>query len=179
MKKYSEIKDQLHTGDVILFHRQEGWRGLVGWIISKVTASPFTHCGIILDVGNRHLLIEAREAIGVTLRPLGDVKKPFKIFQMQDLNKACEDKLIEYLSAHLGHRYDWMGALFAAFRLPMNNKRWYCSEFVGNVLLQVITPDEKEAAKLAVAPTPSIINDFLEKNNFTSFWVQAPKRNKD
>ncbi len=167
MKKYSEIREQLSTGDVVLFHRQEGWRGFVSWIISKVTGSPFTHCGMVLKIGERIMLVEARETMGVTMRPLSDIQVSFKIFHIEKIT-GFEEVLADEMLSKIGAKYDWFGAFLAAFKLPRKNNRWFCSEFVGEVL-------ERAEYHLHKVPTPADINNYLEKNNTANVWVKAPK----
>lgn len=168
MKRYSEIRGQLSTGDVVLFHRQEGLRGWLGWVISKVTGSPFTHCGIALWLWGRVMLVEAREGIGVTMRPLSDVQQDFKVFQTS-IRVKDEDGIVELVSAAMGKKYDWLGALLSPFKILLKNERYFCSQFVGDVLYHDGFED------ISVYAPPAHINNYLEKQNIPSLWVQAPK----
>ncbi len=46
MTTYEEIRDELKTGDIVLF----GGKGLISWLIKKITHNHYSHIGMIVKI---------------------------------------------------------------------------------------------------------------------------------
>lgn len=167
---YYDIRPQMENGDVIFFTPKHalGWGQLIAWW----TKSPIVHCGLVLRYGGRILLLEASETGWVRLYPLSKAKHNFlwvtlKLSSQGTWNDAMEEVAMD----RIGNRYDYLGALLAAFNKQRKNNKFYCSELVLDLLQAAGLVDNRQAFT-----TPADVYNHLTKNlqypvNWVSFDV--------
>ena len=147
--KFSEVSDQIKTGDILLFQGH----GLFSWLIKLRTRSVYSHAGIVQRIKtnghSRVWVIEALEPFGVRLFPLqryllnGD---DIDWYQIVDPNVSGE-KIADYAIEQVGDHYSFRGlfygfttfgrflrsiaALHKASKLARwSPKNWFCSQLV-------------------------------------------------
>ncbi|GHV01553.1 hypothetical protein AGMMS49521_2020 [Campylobacterota bacterium] len=99
--------------------------------IALWTHGGFSHCEILLDNGNM---------VSASQRENRVREKPHKYnpkkWEYVDLNYDYEQtqKVEEFLSAHIGNKYDWVG--ISGFVLPIKQakSKWFCSELCAAAL---------------------------------------------
>jgi hypothetical protein len=149
--KYSRIRNNLRTGDLILF----SGRGFISWIIQKFTRSRWSHIGMIIKESEFDMTllwesttlskiktIHGEEKRGVAIRPLSEVVNGYKgiiglrllrerltevnIETLKDLRKEFKNKDYERSTLELFRSaYDWVGG---SNRRDLSSV--FCSELV-------------------------------------------------
>lgn len=96
-------------------------------------ASRWSHCAIV-DL-HHNVVIEAVLFRGVVETPLVRWLDKYPSHEFVEIECPHPDAAIEFASAQVGKRYDYLGALGAPFRAPWGrNGRWYCSELLESAL---------------------------------------------
>ncbi len=111
---HSELKE----GDIVFMHSSSRQSPL----IAAATASPWTHCGVIVMKNGEPWVLEAVSPVNVT--PWKEWKKRAKS-GITSMKRYTEDEVHISYSKYLGRPYD------TAFRF--GNKAWYCSELVYDI----------------------------------------------
>jgi len=150
--KYEQIKDLIHSGDIILC----SGKSLFSKLIKRFTDSIWSHVGFLLRVDQigRVVVMESVESKGVQVVPLSHYVsnyegggKPYQGDVLIARHSHFDESSINHLSRHavdlLGHRYDNSEILRISARIALSsflNKRkhdplqrdneYICSEYV-------------------------------------------------
>lgn len=166
MKKYSEIRQKMESGDVLFFkpRRFLGWGKVIQWW----TGSALVHCGLVIRFGGRIFLLEASETGFVRLYPLRKIERSFLWVSLKMSNNGIwNDKLEEVAMDRVGSRYDYLGAFLAGLKKQRKNGRYYCSELVLDVLQAASFIENRNSFY-----TPADVHSYLTKNlQAPSSWV--------
>lgn len=118
-----ENKNELsfRDGDVIF----QKIPGELGERISAITASPVTHCGIVIVDNDEVKIIEAADTVKVT--PIKDwiaagIEKKFALARKENLTEDQCDSIIKEALGMSGRKYD--------FKYEWDDDKVYCSELV-------------------------------------------------
>ena len=179
-------KQNLQTGDVLLFTNSEGWGTWLGRMIKWGTHSNWTHSAIILkdpDFINptlKGLYIwesgleiagpdpqDGKHKFGVQIAPLAEIENKGKIFVRRAKNhekyftkeKLKEIHSVVYKTPYDYNPLDWIQALLKFDLNPQKTDRFWCSAFVGYIYTQCgLLPEDTDWSIL----TP---NDFDVTSN--------------
>ncbi len=159
-KPYTEAREDIQSGDVIFFEPKQklGWGKLITWW----TKSNYSHVGMAIRAIGRVWILEASETGRVKLVPLSG-KGDFTLIQ------TCLDfsKIEDIACAKVDAKYDYLGALKAAFGRSRNNDSYYCSELITDLLIKAGLP------YLRHPQTPaSLFNYFTEYQEFNIIEVK-------
>lgn len=153
---YAEIRDDLNTGDVVLFQGTGLFSLVIRWVCSFFSHQPtmYSHVGMIVREGHRILLFESTTLngkSGVQINPFSTVVKSYKgRLWVRHLRTDLQDWQVKVLTAFieqsLGKKYDPREVISAATPWHVfkgDNKRFFCSELVIRVyqLWKLITTD--------------------------------------
>lgn len=129
--KYSEIRDEIRTGDLILFKGRSFWSR----VIQFRTLSRFSHCGFALwlhDEDHKHrrlMLVESKEAIGARMVPLTDAMRrgsDVHWFPLEDYDEVDRDAVFVFTMTSLGSPYAPVWQFVRSFGLVT---RWLCDRW--------------------------------------------------
>lgn len=138
IKKYTELREQIQHGDIVLFRG----RGIISGSIQWLDKSYYSHAGLVFMTGNRRFVLDStgpgvhpdflslRMKEGHTdfciIRP--------KVWHPLAINKAMDDVMN---TAELGLQYDFalifqiaLFRLMGASQKHQSKRRCICSEFV-------------------------------------------------
>lgn len=132
---YKSIRPTVRSGDVLAFEA----KSFVGRLISAWTGSRYSHVGIAMWLAAagaepRLFLLESRSRTGVTMRLLSGVGPCWYL----PTNIQWTVEVNQFIWPQLGNaRYDWRSILRRLrFRPAKRDGSYYCSEFVGEVLMR-------------------------------------------
>ncbi len=156
--EHNKIRGAIKSGDIIFFKGKSLWGRLIRWW----TKSPYSHVGMALVGFGRVWLLEASETGQVRLIPLSK-KGNFTLVKTGLNFSLIEDEAC----LKVGQRYDYLGAIKAAFKLSRNNQKYYCSELVAELLI-------KAGFQYLYHPqTPALLLNYLtEYQEFTTIEVK-------
>ncbi len=172
--KYDSIRPTVRSGDVLAFEAKT----FVGRLISAWTGSRYSHVGIAMWLAAsgaepRLFLLESRGRRGVTMRLLSGIGPcwylPTNIQWTVDVN--------QFIWPRLGNaNYDW-NSIFRRlmFRAAKRDGAYYCSEFVGEVLVRGGFPVTEEAFR----DPGAIVQGVLRYGPGQIFWLSIPKKSLD
>lgn len=166
--KYEDIRDQLRTGDLVLF----GGKGWISDAIKFVRRSPVSHVEVVLE---SKLLVEGEPAQGRMVLLIGSTtlrgKTGVQVNRMSTILEAYrgrvwvarlsaatrdrfdEQSFLDYMLHQNGKPYDvWqlLPFLLPFLPVPDDDKRLYCSELVARGFARSgILPRSFRAGKVA------------------------------
>jgi uncharacterized protein YycO len=112
----------LQDGDIVFSGSTSGQ----GAAISKATASPFTHCGIVFKHEGRWMVLEAVQPVGVTTLEKFMASADKDTFTARRLKTAVAAEALQkarkWATAQVGIDYD--------LQFSWDDKKLYCSELV-------------------------------------------------
>jgi hypothetical protein len=124
MKKvnHNEIHLFLKEGDILLFRH----KGLFGWLVSKYSASDYSHVGIVHVIDGEYYCLEFREFIGCRMYSLKeyikencgriDVFRPAASIQFNgtsiSFNEEVAGKITAHAKTYVGQKYSWYTIFF-------------------------------------------------------------------
>jgi hypothetical protein len=155
MTEYGQIRHLIQPGDVVAF----GGKGFVSWAIKRITRSPVSHVGIVLDTdaldrmwgaepdGTRSVLLIESTSLdgktGVLVNRLSQIIDRYRgdiwwlPLNSEARAKLDEGRFFEFLMRQEGKSYDYMQACLSVFRwlpMPESFRRMYCSELAVGAL---------------------------------------------
>lgn len=68
MSTYENLRSAIRSGDLLLFRGHGFWSS----VIRRATKSDYCHCGVAWVVSGRVMVLEARQATGVSVRMLSE-----------------------------------------------------------------------------------------------------------
>lgn len=133
--EYSTIRPMVRSGDVLAFEPST----FFGRAISKWTGSRYAHVGIAMWLAAtgaepRLFLLESRGGTGVAMRLLSGVGSCWYL----PTNIQWTVEVNQFIWPRLGNaHYDWRSIFRRVFfRRAKRDGRYFCSEFVGEVLIR-------------------------------------------
>ena len=134
MKKYSEIRDKIETGDVLAWSKSgpwTNWHNIQIGIVRMGTMSEYNHVGMAYVLQGRVFVVEAVVPM-IRIYPLSKelpfywIKTPFR------LNDEHEAKLLN----RVGLPYSKWEAIKSAFSKDTNGQsHWECAKLVNQTLM--------------------------------------------
>ena len=125
--KYSEVRDNIKTGDLVFYHDSNPF----AWLIRWKTTSYWDHCGIVIDFGGRKWLCESAPFKGPHLMLLSDRLPHMVLHRHADLSSTA----IDFAFAQFKLKYSYINAIRAGVGLRSDAKGLVCSEYVGKILI--------------------------------------------
>lgn len=135
---YRDVRPEFTTGDLLCFRG----RGLASWLIRTLTASEYSHVGLVYRFEDRVYCLEA-VATGVRLIIMSELVKRYRggidYFALRGVIAAERRGAIGFAFQQLGKLFDRAGLLrFLAFLLfgsrarvrARHKAQWFCSEMV-------------------------------------------------
>ncbi|QIW88693.1 hypothetical protein P59_096 [Bacillus phage P59] len=129
------------SGDVI-FYRPEG---PVGWIISKVSRSPYSHVSLAID---SNTVIEADRFVKSRFADLTYNKEIHHVYRLRDVTEAQRQKIVEVASTFTGVGYNYskivslfLRLVFNVTKSPFNNaNKLICSDIIDKAFIMAKVP---------------------------------------
>ena len=124
---------EIQAADVI-FYRP---KSIIGWVISKVTNSPYSHVALAID---SNTLIEANRFIKTRVVPIEYDNKITHIYRLDNVTQEERDRIVSIALSYEGTDYDYaqifemfVRIVFRIKRTLFNNQqKLTCSEVVDN-----------------------------------------------
>jgi len=125
--------EPIQSADVI-FYRPKSF---IGWVISKVTNSPYSHVALAID---SNTLIEANRFIKTRVVPIEYDNKITHIYRLDNVTQEERDRIVSIALSYEGTDYDYaqifemfVRIVFRIKRTLFNNQqKLTCSEVVDN-----------------------------------------------
>jgi hypothetical protein len=129
------------AGDVI-FYRPEG---PIGWIISKVSRSPYSHVSLAIDSDT---VIEADRFVKSRFADLLYNKEIHHVYRLRDITEEQRQKIVEVASTFTGIEYNYSKIISLFLRLvfnvtksPFNNaNKLICSDIIDKAFIMAKVP---------------------------------------
>jgi len=164
---YSQYRDQIKTGDAILFSSN---RSFIGWIIQKLTHSNFNHAAGVVRLEefsgmiDRIYLAEAKFKVCFTRLSYILEKYNGSIYLVKLRSEM--DPIRPYIASSylddLGKFYDFKGCIGNIFgRVPMDTTHLFCSELWWHGILDGYDKYRKEWGS-DIKPVGSLVSNSLE-----------------
>ena len=127
---YQEIRDELKSGDIIVACKgnMQSFNGLISLFIRIVTASSYSHVGVVVKLGNRCFVVEATPPV-VRLYPLSKLDSFYVIKMEQALSREDENRLFEYVGMPYS---DWNSVASYFTGKPLANGKLQCAQLVSS-----------------------------------------------
>lgn len=127
---YREIRDELKSGDIIVSCKgnMQTFNGFISLFIRIVTASSYSHVGVVVKLGNRCFVVEATPPV-VRLYPLSKLDSFYVIKMEQALSKDDENRLFEYVGMPYS---DWNSVVSYFTGKPLANGKLQCAQLVSS-----------------------------------------------
>lgn len=128
--KYQEIRDELKSGDIIVACKgnMQSFNGFISLFIRIVTASSYSHVGVVIKLGNRCFVVEATPPV-VRLYPLSKLDSFYVIKMEQALSREDENRLFEYVGLPYS---DWNSIVSYFTGKPLANGKLQCAQLVSS-----------------------------------------------
>ena len=181
---YNSIKDQMQTGDCLLWSSQS----VVGWLIRKFSKADVNHAGLVIRPHNlghfkdRRFTLEALEK-GIILRLLSERLRHYKgkvyLYPLKDEYDDKRDAIAKWAIKQEGTPYDYKSLFKQAFaRVFVDLKELFCSEicYAGYWTVEIIKHHGKLLSEM-IAPTPGEMPDLgIFKDPVLIYDSQTDKR---
>ena len=134
-KKYAELRDVIRSGDLLFFRADSHGtirQKIERWLVMKFTASPFTHVGMVLIMGNRRWCVDMTTK-GLSPRLLSTVGD----FDIVPLPRPIKESTAWWICSKFGtlNYSRWRAILGGLGLLPDGeSESSMCAEFVADVL---------------------------------------------
>lgn len=124
---YSEIRDELETGDLVAWDTTEieDFFDFILFIYSKVFRVKYTHVGVVVKFGSRIFVLEAIPPV-VRLVPLS-AKRDFYLIKTK-APVLFRENGINYLFKFIGRKYSILDFVRTMLKLKSSDEDFYCSE---------------------------------------------------
>jgi uncharacterized protein YycO len=128
-------------GDVI-FYRP---RGIIGWVISKLSRSPYSHVSLAIDSDT---IIEADRFVKSRFADLHYDKEIHHVYRLRDITEEQRQKIVEVASTFTGVDYDYskifslfLRLVFNVAKSPFNNaNKLICSDIIDKAFITAKVP---------------------------------------
>lgn len=156
MKKYSEIRNSICSGDLVAWSHR-GIKSLYDlkiWFVTLFTQSRYTHVGVAWCIGDRVFVIEAVMPL-VRIYPLSKTGDFYHINQNFEWTEEVESLALSIV----GEEYSQLQAIEAPIRTPSRDSKWQCAEFYAVIAKEL-------GADLGNIYTPqAIVEASLQRHN--------------
>lgn len=127
---YREIRDKLKSGDIIVASKgnMKSFNGFLSLLVRVVTASSYSHVGIVVKLGKRCFVVEATPPV-VRLYPLSQLDSFYVIKMEKSLSREDEDRLFRYVGLPYS---DWNSFASYFTRRPLDNGKLQCAQLVSS-----------------------------------------------
>lgn len=163
---YRSIRPAVRSGDVLAFEAKT----FVGRLISTWTGSRYSHVGIAMWLAAtgaepRLFLLESRGSTGVTMRLLSGIGPCWYL----PTNIQWTVEVNQFIWPRLGNAlYDWRSIVRRLFfRQAKRDGAYYCSEFVGEVLIR----GGFRIREQSFSDPGSLIQDVLRFGPGQMYWL--------
>lgn len=131
MNKYSEYRQSIRTGDVLVWSRRYNGslRDIAPWFIRLFTQSEYNHVGIAYVINDRVMVMEAVTPL-IRMVPLSE-HLPCYLLHMDGLSAEAESKAFSLIGKG---RYSVLESIKSYFGINSNKNRWQCVEYAKEVL---------------------------------------------
>ena len=136
-KNYAELRGAIRSGDLLFFRADSHGtirQKIERWLVMKFTSSPFTHCGMVLIMGNRRWCVDMTTK-GLAPRLLSTVGD-FDIVPLPR-NLQIKPSTASWICSKFGtlNYSRWRAILGGLGLLPDGeSESSMCAEFVADVL---------------------------------------------
>jgi len=153
MHNYSEYKQNIQTGDLLLWNtsRVTSFLSLFMILIQKILHTKYSHVGIAIVLGDRYMILEAQVPV-VRLIPISSSRD----FYHLPLNLNITNKQYNFLFNSLGIRYSLIDLFTYIFRLGNNKNSYYCSELAADFYSNIGLIDDSESGI-----NPKVLSDKM------------------
>jgi uncharacterized protein YycO len=143
----------IQPGDVIFYKPS----GLIGWVISKITKSPYSHVAIAVDSDT---ILESNRFITTRLANIEKGKKVYHVYRLNGVTEIQQRDIVEHSMTTLGTKYDYLQILGLFFRyvfrlnyLSFNqHNKFICSENIDYAFLMSNIPRRDLQNLLDISP---------------------------
>ena len=127
---YLKIRDKLKSGDIIVACKgnMKSVKGFLSLLVRVVTASSYSHVGIVLKLGNRCFVVEATPPV-VRLYPLSKLESFYVIKMDRSLSREDENRLFDYVGLPYS---DWNSIASYCTGRPVVNGKLQCAQLVSS-----------------------------------------------
>lgn len=133
MRRYSDIRESIKTGDVLAWSEGgswNSWRNIQLNLIKLVTQSRYNHVGIAYVVGGRVFVVEAVVPF-IRIFPLSRLTPFYLLSTNFNINRDTEESLL----AKVGLPYSKWEAIKSVFTKDTNGQEvWECAKLVNQTL---------------------------------------------
>lgn len=126
--RYQEARDQIQSGDVILFRGS----GPVAWLIRVLTHSLFDHAAVAWVIGGRVLVVEARMLGGVQVHALSQRLADHASWLSSGI--PLDAPRLKVAIQDLDAPYSFSNCFRALRNLPGRRGQFECAQLVAAVL---------------------------------------------
>ena len=172
--KYSEIRDQLRTGDLVSWkiNKLDSIFSFILYLYQKILKPRSVHVGVVLKMNGRLFVVEARPPC-VRLYPLSMMED----FSYVPVGLPENDKHVDYLLENMGVSYSLVkDYIRGKLGLKRTTNGLYCSEEAFAFYVKVGMFKEEEFGKIGVLPD-SIIEAVMKKTGGDFIDVVVDKEN--
>lgn len=126
-KLYSELTDEIKTGDILAWKNTkiDSFFDFILFLYRKLFGVEYTHVGFALVLGDRWLLFEATPPV-IRLYPISLTDD----FYYVNTGLNLKSKHIDIMLKHLGKKYGFIDVFFGLLGIKRNNSSYFCSELV-------------------------------------------------
>lgn len=155
---YGERRAAFRDGDVLLFRG----RGMSSLVIRALTASVYTHVGMVVRYRGRVLCAHATGQ-GVHLMIMSELARSYagdiEYYEVLQGGEAARDLALGFVFEQMGKPYDYFSGLRFAWALllgrmgrQVHNDKWFCSELVAEAYRRAGAPLIRQRPADYIAP---------------------------
>lgn len=131
----------IRPGDIV-FYRPTG---LIGWAISKITRSEYSHVALAIDAYN---IIEADKFIKSRISNLYYIEEIHSVYRLKGASELQKHQVVNNAMTMLGVGYDYKQIMGLYLRLVFHRdsstfntaNKYICSEIIDNALIMADIP---------------------------------------
>lgn len=169
---YSEIRETIKTGDLVSWKagKIKSFFGLVLYLYQKILKPKSVHVGIVLNLGGRLLVVEARPP-AVRVFPLSCMDD----FYLVRTNIPYEQNNIDFLLRAIGVPYGVLDLILGILNLDNSHSQVYCSELCDIYYKEIkYLPEDNEFT----GGTPDqLLEAVIEKSGSKPIYVKIDRGN--
>lgn len=134
IKLYSEIRDNLKTGDLLVwkFSKIENIFDFLLYLYHKLFKATYIHVGIVVKLGNRNFVIEATPPIS-RLYPISLCRD----FYLIQTNINTTEFNVNLLLSKIGIKYSILDYIRSIFKFKNSTTEDYCSDLASTFYNQI------------------------------------------
>jgi len=144
---YTALRQDIRSGDLIAFRGN----GPVSRLIRHVTGGRHTHVGVAFWWHDGLFLFEAREGVGVQIRPCSNLLP----FDWIETGLEWTEQAEQFAFAQRGKPYSYLDAIRAGLGFKLGGGGYICSEYAAEIQWKCNGADP-----LIPRATPSDLVDF-------------------